>query len=224
MSKTLDKIRKLIAEASQSLEQLKPKSFSTTELDKVTRERAMLRDKLELLREQEEIEVSRIQEEEAVNKADRRKLLLISLGEAAKEHKNNHEHLNEKITTAIGNLFKLVKERDEVVSKFGFGDLLGESRELLDPEEFKQISAEFRETRYARQSETHFIPDLAGCWYQELRKQQVGTDGNLYNNLSRFVSMSREPKEMQTIGDQMIELCEDLLNPPKVDEVEELSE
>ncbi|OEE73421.1 hypothetical protein [Vibrio splendidus] len=223
MSKTLDKIRKLIAEASQSLEQLKPKSLSATELDKVTRERAMLRDKLELLREQEEIEVSRIQEEEAVNKADRRKLLLISLGEAAKEHKNNHEHLNEKITTAIGNLFKLVKERDEVVSKFGFGDLLGESRELLEPEEFKQISAEFRETRYARQSETSFTPDLAGCWFQELRKH-VGTSGNLYQNLSGFVSMFRDPKEMQTIGDQMIELCEDLLNPQEVDEVEELNE
>ncbi|NGZ18661.1 hypothetical protein G6Z94_15120 [Vibrio aestuarianus] len=223
MSKTLDKIRKLIAEASQSLEQLKPKSLSATELDKVTRERAMLRDKLELLREQEEIEVSRIQEEEAVNKADRRKLLLMGLAEAAKEHKNNHEHLNEKITTAIAVLIQLVKERDEVVGKFGFGDRLGESRELLEPEEFKQVSAEFRETRYARQSETSFIPDLVGCWYQELRKQ-VGTDENLYQNLSRFVSMSREPKEMQTIGDQMIELCEDLLNPPEVDEVEELNE
>ncbi|AZS27507.1 MULTISPECIES: hypothetical protein [Vibrionaceae] len=223
MSKTLDKIRKLIAEASQSLEQLKPKSLSATELDKVTRERAMLRDKLELLREQEEIEVSRIQEEEAVNKADRRKLLLMGLAEAAKEHKNNHEHLNEKITTAIAVLIQLVKERDEVVGKFGFGDRLGESRELLEPEEFKQVSTEFRETRYARQSETSFIPDLVGCWYQELRKQ-VGTDENLYQNLSRFVSMTREPKEMQTIGDQMIELCEDLLNPPEVDEVEELNE
>ena len=70
MSKTLDKIRKLIAEASQSLEQLKPKSLSATELDKVTRERAMLRDKLELLREQEEIEVENKTEADLIKETE----------------------------------------------------------------------------------------------------------------------------------------------------------
>ncbi|MDN4693171.1 hypothetical protein QYZ45_00030 [Vibrio parahaemolyticus] len=87
MSKKLNRIRELIAEAQTSLEQLKPKSLTKAELDKVTRDRAMLRDKLELLHEQEELELALIHEEEAANKAERRKALLIGLAESARGHK-----------------------------------------------------------------------------------------------------------------------------------------
>ncbi|MFV8385922.1 hypothetical protein ACNO5E_17655 [Vibrio parahaemolyticus] len=223
MSKKLNRIRELIAEAQTSLEQLKPKSLTKAELDKVTRDRAMLRDKLELLHEQEELELALIHEEEAANKAERRKALLIGLAESARDHKKAHDHLNTQIGDALGSLFKLLKERDQVVSNFSFGDRLVEARELLEKEELTLVGDCFRDTRWARQSEAPFISDFSGCWYQQLRAE-LEPSSPLYKNLSRFASKTQEPKSLETIGDQLIELSEQLLEPPVEAEEAELEE
>ena len=134
----LQKIQNLAASVRDSLATLKPSS-GLDDLDTIAQERALLREKLDLLTDAETTEREHLEAEEAAAKAKQRQALLLDIAKQAEAAAANYQELTDRAASLVSELVAVLAEREQVFSRQAVGLNAPEIRELLSQGEQSEL-------------------------------------------------------------------------------------
>ena len=139
MSK-LQKIQKLVAKARDRLASLKPSS-ALDDLDKIAQERAILREKLELLTDAESAERDSLAAAEAAAKSKQRRALLLNVAEKTEGVEKQHQKLTNRAIELLVELVGVLSQREQVYNREAVGLNAPEILELVTSKENTELLA-----------------------------------------------------------------------------------
>ena len=137
MSNNLQKIQKLAAGIRASLASLKT-SNNLDDLDRLARERAILREKLSMLSEAEQDERERLKAAEAESRRKARAEALHAVVVSADSAIAKHQQLTDKAHKLITDLVGVLVAREDALSRASFG-LDDSVRQHITPEDYSAL-------------------------------------------------------------------------------------
>jgi len=121
MSNNLTKIREMATSIKNKLASLKINPDALDELDNVSSERVMLREKLATLEAAEAVERDRLVAEEKKQNSKKRRAALTELATKSEQLVSKHSDLTERATNIINELVSVLIEREKVFTQESTG-------------------------------------------------------------------------------------------------------
>lgn len=174
MSTNLQKIKSMAASVRETLASLKPSS-AMDDLDNIARERAILREKLDLLTDAEADELQRLEDAEREAQAKKRRAKLLEFAKQMDSMTARHRKLTEKANGLMIELAGALIERERILDRdaVGLDDL-----DVLTPEERSTL-----QEMYLRSHMVLSTAQLGNCWRYAVSANCEGIERARFNNL-----------------------------------------
>ncbi|TBW52220.1 hypothetical protein EZI54_16405 [Marinobacter halodurans] len=212
MSSNLKTIQNLAASVRDSLASLKPSS-GLDDLDTIAKERAVLREKLDLLADAESAERDRLEAEEAAAKEKQRRLLLESVAGKAEAAAGNYQQLTDRAASLVSELVTVLAEREQAFSRQAVGLTGPEASDLLTSDEQRELL-----DKLDRSTVGIYPGDFANTWAEAVAKA-CASDTRLRRKLSDLVKDAGQYQDKPLSGARpvLIEAARKLAeHPPKI--------
>jgi len=183
----LQKIQKLAASVRDSLAALKP-SGSLDDLDVIAKERAVLREKLDLLADAEASERERLESEDAAAKAKQRRALLLDVAKCAEATGKQYDNLTTNANALVAELVAVLAEREQVFTREAVG-ISHDLYALLTKEEQSEIL-----TKLDRSKSELYPGNFSNTW-REAVNVACGSNSNLRSRLRDLVNEPNHPAQ-----------------------------
>lgn len=147
MSGTLNTIRKMIQEVKTKLDRCNPKSFKQADVDAAAQERMLLKEKLNMLENAEQIEMDAIAVAEAEDRQARKVAFVQSIAKESTNQQKAFNSLNTKLNKTLLELVTLLEERSQLFYPSSFGLNKSENKQLLSQDEINTLGSAFKSLR-----------------------------------------------------------------------------
>ncbi len=212
MSKTLKTIQTLLQKAGKELDELSPKSLKESDINAAAEQKVNLREKIAILKSEEQQELSLIAKKDAEDKEKRRKIFLNETKKTALSLSEQHSALNDEIEACIDALLLKLKERQEVFTTASFSNFTKNANELLSKEESKSLRSAINASDGENYRGHRFSSHLSDAFTLSANKH-LSDNPILQDCIKAMLTEQGYANPLREPFNRIPEACDELLNP-----------